>query len=219
MNRYVEWMSRYAHADGGFIRRWRAERMREMLRRLALPRGATVLDLGGTEALWSLVDHDLRVTLLNLPGSDVRLVDSARFRLLHGDACALPELADQSFDLAFSNSVIEHVGDEPRQAAFAAEVRRIGRAYWVQTPSDAFPLEAHTGVPFYWRLPAAARDRLLERWRAKSPVWAYAIEHTRVLSRARMHALFPDASVFIERRLGLEKSYALYRPAGDATPS
>lgn len=213
MNRYVEWMGRYAHASGGFIRRWRAQRMQEMLQRLALPRGARVLDLGGTEALWTLVDHDLHVTLVNLPGSDVRLADPARFAVRYGDACALPELADGSFDLAFSNSVIEHVGDEARQAAFAGEVRRLGRAYWVQTPSDTFPLEAHTGVPFYWRLPESLRARMLARWRARSPNWAYAIEHTRVLPLARMRALFPDGEVFVERKLGFEKSYALYRPA------
>lgn len=213
MNRYVEWMDRYAHARGSFIRGWRTQRMREMLDRLALPRGARVLDLGGTEALWSLIDHDLHVTLVNLPGSDVRLADPRRFTVRYGDACALPELDDASFDLAFSNSVIEHVGDEARQAAFAGEVRRLGRAYWVQTPSDAFPLEAHTGVPYYWRLPAFARARLLARWRARSPSWAYAIESTRVLTLARMRTLFPDGDTFVERRLGLEKSYALYRPA------
>jgi hypothetical protein len=109
--------------------------------------------------------------------------------------------------------VIEHVGDEERQAAFAREVRRVGRAYWVQTPSDRFPLEAHTGVPFYWSLSEASRTRLIARWRRQTPDWAYAIEHTRVLDVGRMRALFPDGELFVERKFGLKKSYTLYRTA------
>jgi len=54
-----------------------------------------------------------------------------------------------SFDAVYSNSTIEHVGDESRQALFAAAVRRLAPAYWVQTPSSHFPIEIHTGVSLY----------------------------------------------------------------------
>ena len=36
--------------------------------------------------------------------------------------------ADGAFDIVFSNSVIEHVGDAASQARFAREVMRVGRA-------------------------------------------------------------------------------------------
>lgn len=213
VNAYIRWMREIAYGRDSFIRRWRAQRMQEMLRRLSLPPSARVIDLGGTEDLWTLVDTPVHVTLVNTPGSSVAVTDPTRFHLVHGDACDLRAFADASFDLAFSNSVIEHVGDDEHQAAFAREVCRLGRAYWVQTPSDRFPLEAHTGVPFYWALPSAFRSRLIKRWRGRSPEWAYAIENTRVLGIERMRALFPDGEVFVERKLGFEKSYAFFRRA------
>lgn len=212
MNRYVRWMNEWAYQRDGFIRRWRSQRMREMLERLRLPARARVVDLGGTEYLWELFEHTFHVTLVNTPGAGVTTRDPSRFTLLEGDACDLRELGDGAFDLAFSNSVIEHVGDAGRQAAFAREVRRVGRAYWVQTPSPAFPIEPHTGVPGYFRLPASVRARLLARWRERAADWAWAVEHTTVIPLAEMRALFPDGDVFVERKLGFEKSYALYRP-------
>lgn len=43
---------------------------------------------------------------------------------------------DQSFDLVYSNSVIEHLGTWEKQQAFAAEARRVGRGYWIPTPGQ-----------------------------------------------------------------------------------
>src|SRR5581483_9921056 len=50
--------------------------------------------------------------------------------------------ADGEFDLAYCSSVIEHVRPE-RRPAFAAEVRRVARGWYVQTPARSFPLEPH----------------------------------------------------------------------------
>src|ERR1019366_4814761 len=42
-----------------------------------------------------------------------------------GDGRTLP-FRDEAFDVVFSNSVIEHVGDAPAQRRFAREVARVG---------------------------------------------------------------------------------------------
>lgn len=211
MNTYIRWMTRWANEGDGFIRRWRAQRMRQMVERLGLRAGDRILDLGGTESLWQLADLDVHVTLVNTPGSDTCVSDSGRFALILGDACDLREIPDASYDFVFSNSVIEHVGGPDRQESFAREARRLGRGYWVQTPSDRFPIEAHTGIPFYWSLPERWRARLLKRWHGRSAAWAWAIDNTVVLPLARMRALFPDGEVYVEHKFGFEKSYALYR--------
>lgn len=173
-----------------------------------------MVDLGGTPYFWNLLDGGFEVTLVNLPGSEMTGAHLENFTLIQGDACDLRGVfADGAFDFVFSNSVIEHVGDESRQEAFAREVRRLAPAYWVQTPSDRFPLEVHTGIPYYWRLPESTRRWLHRRWERDLPAWFEMIRETRVLSRKRMQELFPDSQMYIERWMGVEKSYSAYRAA------
>ncbi len=175
---------------------------------------ARIVDLGGSPTIWNLIPHDYEITMVNLPGCHDEPDGEGTFHFVDGDACDLSEVfADQSFDVVFSNSVIEHVGDESRQAAFAEEVHRLAPAHWIQTPSDRFPLEVHTGVLCYWRLPAPLRDRLHQSWETKLPEWYEMIRETRVLTHQQMATLFPHSETFCERFLGLEKSYALYQPA------
>jgi Methyltransferase domain len=193
--------------------KWRRTRMRDMLERLRVPPHARVIDLGGSEFNWKLIDHDCHVTLVNLPGFNPPSSDPGRFTRIEADACHLTNIfEDMSFDVAFSNSTIEHVGDESRQELFAREVQRLAPAYWVQTPSSRFPIEIHTAVPLYWSLPMSMRESMLARWEEKMPVWTQMIRETRILSRRRMETLFPGAQVYIERKFGIEKSYSFYRP-------
>lgn len=175
--------------------------------------GSRVLDLGGTPYMWSLFPHDFHVTLVNLPDSTDLAVDAPGFTVVAADACDLGDVfEDDAFDIVFSNSVIEHVGDVHRQIAFANEARRLAPAYWIQTPSPHFPIEAHTGVPFYWRRSSRDRARLMAKWQRDLPIWAEMIAGTTVLAEPLMEDLFPDGHTFKERLGGLEKSIVRYRP-------
>lgn len=208
--RYREWA--YDEQNDSLLKRWRSQRFLSFLQRVNPPENARILDLGGSSYTWKMVPHNFRVTIVNLDEDEME-PPTEQFTFVQGDATNLrQQFADQSFDVVFSNSVIEHVGDEAKQAAFASEVQRIGKGYWVQTPSDRFPIEIHTGIPFYWNLPASVQTRLKQHWRKRYEVWTDMVEGTRVLSRRRMQTLFPDADVFTERKLLLEKSYAFYRP-------
>src|SRR5262249_10656580 len=154
--------------------------------------------LGGSEMVWHLIEHDYQVTLVNLPGLNPPVSDPSRFHSVQADACQLGGIFDNgSFDAAFSNSTIEHVGGEDRQALFAAEVRRLAPAYWVQTPSSRCLVEVHTGVPLFWSLPAGVREGLKRRWARKLPVWSEMIQETRILTLERMKELFPEGQLFI----------------------
>jgi SAM-dependent methyltransferase len=139
--------------------------------RLRLETGTRVLDLGGNPRIWSVLPQRLHVTILNLPGHTGRekIPSHHELRFVEGDACALDGFGSGDFDVVFSNSVIEHVGDSDRQEAFARTVRRLGRRFWVQTPARWFPIEAHTGVPFWWFLPESSRNALLRHWHRKLP--------------------------------------------------
>lgn len=66
--------------------------------------------------------------------------------------------ADDEFDLAYSSSVIEHLPPGTR-AGFAAEVRRVARGYFVQTPAYGFPIEPHSLLPVAHWLPRSVQER------------------------------------------------------------
>ncbi len=134
--------------------------MADFLRRMAVSDGTTVLDVGGTPDTWTGLKARPRVTLLNMPRAGVGRDDG--FDCVGADGCRLP-FADRTFDVVFSNSVIEHVGSADRQKEFADEIRRVGRAYWVQTPNFWFPVEAHLLTPAVHWLPKSWQRAVLER--------------------------------------------------------
>jgi hypothetical protein len=195
------------------MRSFRGRRMR-MFTRLMHPKpGARVVDLGGAPEIWEHVPTPLDITILNLPGSLVRAqpTNHHRFTYVEGDACDVRQFGKGSFDIAFSNSVIEHVGPPDKQQAFAREVARLAPSFWVQTPSAFFPIEAHSGMPFYWFYPDPVRQMLLERWKRKFPSWWYEyISSTRVLSRDALADFFPGAQLRTEFFMGFPKSYIAY---------
>jgi hypothetical protein len=179
---------------------------------MGLTPNTRILDLGGQPQMWEHVEMPLDITILNLAGiakTDVGVLQH-RIRYVEGDACDVSQFTRTDFDLIYSNSVIEHVGPEDRQDAFASEVRRLGTRYWVQTPSKWFPIEAHCGMPLWWFYPEGVRQAFLERWRKKLPAWTEMVEGTRVLTLDRVRALFPGSSVYTEWAFGFPKSYAMY---------
>jgi Methyltransferase domain len=81
---------------------------------------------------------------------------------VRADGRDLP-FADGEFDIAFSNAVIEHVGDESDQRAFASELSRVASRVFVTTPNRWFPLDVHTLLPAVHWLPEDPRNRILHR--------------------------------------------------------
>ena len=82
---------------------------------------------------------------------------------IFADGCRLP-FPDKSFDVVFSNSVIEHLGDPRKHEQYAREIARVGVRYFVQTPNRWFPIEPHLLTPLVHFLPrdvAAAVDRAI----------------------------------------------------------
>jgi hypothetical protein len=174
-----------------------------------------ILDIGGTQQFWDLMlgddPRDIRVTLLNI---EHQRVSSPRFVSAVGDARALPQFPSGSFDVVFSNSVIEHVGDYENQRQMANEIRRVGRRFFVQTPNKRFPLEPHFLFPWFQYLPLATRAWLVNRfdvgWYRRIPDARAAraeVESIQLLTKERFSALFPGARVHEEKIAGLTKSF------------
>jgi ubiquinone/menaquinone biosynthesis C-methylase UbiE len=192
----------------GPFQRWaRKRRMERFLQIHQIGPGERVLDLGGTPTIWNNVPVALNITILNLPPIVCAQQRSHHFfEYVEGDACDVRDFENRSFAFVFSNSVIEHVGDFEKRAAFAREVRRLGRSYWVQTPCRWFPIEPHCGMPFWWFYPQWLRRLFIERWREKLPAWTEMVDGTTVVSKKELQSLFPEATVLVERVLGMPKS-------------
>jgi SAM-dependent methyltransferase len=117
------------------------------------------------------------------------------------DVSAGLPFADGEFDLAYCSSVIEHVRRE-RRPAFASELRRVARGWYVQTPARSFPIEPHSLLPGAQWLPEPARRRY---WR----LGASGTEQVALLSRAELETLFGPAEA--ERFGPLAKSWISVR--------
>lgn len=188
-----------------------------------LPRPVEIIDVGGSELFWrnmdALGDADpqLRVTIVNV---SAYASSHPAITMIQADATDLSMFDDRQFDVAFSNSVIEHVGGEREQRLVASEISRVARGYFVQTPDRFFPIEPHFLFPLFQFLPVRARVWLAMRWKwswfgrpADERAARELVESVRLLSAADMRRLFPDAELQRERVLGLSKSLVAVRRA------
>jgi SAM-dependent methyltransferase len=122
---------------------------------------------------------------------------------VQADVLAGLPFADGEFDLAYCSSVIEHVAPAQRPA-FARELRRVARGWYVQTPAFSFPIEPHALLPFAHWLPPGMRSHY---WRLGV---AGGWEDIELLRRCEMVALFGPP---LAERLGpLVKSWVSVRP-------
>jgi Methyltransferase domain len=189
-----------------------------------LPKPIRILDVGGRSAFW------VGTGLLDAAGSDVEitLINTSQIELGEvyphpgliysvGDARDMREFQTKSFDVVFSNSVIEHVGNYADQALMAQEVQRLGKRYFIQTPNFYFPIEPHFVFPAFHWLPIASRVWLVTHfplgWYGKFDSSSRAreeVESIRLLTQRNFVQLFPGARLFNERFLGMTKSFVVY---------
>jgi SAM-dependent methyltransferase len=165
-----------------------------------------ILDVGCGGGAWSLARLDPAARVTGVDRVAGVGFDRPHQRFVIADACALP-FGDDEFDIGFSNSVIEHI-DRERRADFAAELRRVARRYWVQTPNRWFPIEPHALLPAVQLLPERAR-RLA--WRASPRRIPYE-DSLELLARGELAELFDDALIFRERIGPLTKSLIAVGP-------
>jgi hypothetical protein len=194
--------------------------MERFVRECAITAHTRVLDIGGTPDNWELSSIQPRLVLLNMPRARAELRGAAEW--VAGDGRLLP-FRDAAFDIVFSNSVIEHVGDAASQQRFAREVTRVGRAYWVQTPNRWFPVEQHLLTPFVHWLPKRWQRAVVSRFTVWSALTKpttdrrdFYVEHflrdIRLLDAAALRRLFPGACLVRERVLGWTKSLIAVKP-------
>ena len=208
---------------GSRMRKRRAQLLLSMILEIFREKGeVNIIDVGGTRTYWNIIPVDLlraqnvKITIVNLPGTEMIFGDPL-FSFVEGDGRNLSNYGDNAFDIAHSNSVLEHVGNWEDMRRFTREIARVGKSYFVQTPSFWFPIEPHCMTPFFHWLPLFIRMQLVLRFELGH--WKKAenlsearviVESARLLTMEKMRSLFSDGIICTEWLL-LPKSYIAIR--------
>jgi len=200
---------------------WRAKRHTMFVERIKPRPDERMLDVGGYPEYWTrfqpVVRHLDCVNLHAYPW-DPSSVPQHSISTMIGDGCAL-DIPDNAYDISFSNSVIEHVGDYEAQKTFAREILRIGRRIWVQTPAYECPIEPHFLALFIHWLPRSWRivlARYFTFWglttRPTPEAVIEFVDFTRLMTKREFADCFPGCTVITERMLFvIPKSYIAVR--------
>jgi 2-polyprenyl-3-methyl-5-hydroxy-6-metoxy-1,4-benzoquinol methylase len=174
-----------------------------------------ILDVGGAEYFWKnsalLQRNNFEILLLNLQKTETT---HSKIKSVAGDATAMPEFLDKSFDIVFSNSVIEHLYTFENQKKMAKEILRVGKSFFVQTPNSYFPIESHYALPFAQFMPkkllffllTQTKLSRLAKWNPKDA--QQYLDEIRLLNESEMKTLFPGSKIYKEKFFGMVKSIA-----------
>ncbi|MCM8813529.1 MAG: class I SAM-dependent methyltransferase [Candidatus Omnitrophica bacterium] len=157
-----------------------------------------VLDIGFSENEYSsttnyLEKHYPYQNMLTALGVDTPVKFKDRYpsvNAVHYDGGLFP-FENKAFDVAWSNAVIEHVGNRDRQLQFLREIKRVAHRGYITTPNKYFPVEVHTRTPLLHYLPKAVFDKYLTFIGKK---WA-AGEYMHLLSLNDIKLLLADAGI------------------------
>lgn len=191
------------------VERWRRRRYELFVELCSLRPEDRIIDVGaGWGAALARFNQTNPIVAVDLKPDTSGWLGAENVTAVQGDGTDL-RFADGEFDVAFSNSVIEHV-PKARQEAFAREVARVARRYYVQTPNRWFPIEPHYQLPLFQFFPERLKKALNRRftlgWQAKGQ-W----EEITLLGERDLRRLFPDAEIHREKVLGLTKSLIAVR--------
>lgn len=180
-----------------------------------LPKPLKIIDIGGTQLFWECMgfaeEVEAEITILNVFKTELA---SPKFKSVVGDARDMKEFSSDEFDVLFSNSVIEHVGNFDQQQLMAKECSRVAKRLFLQTPNRFFPIEPHFLLPFIQFAPMWLKVFLTSHFRVgwyarlKDKEKAYErMKSVRLLCRSDLRKLFPEAIIYNERVFGMTKSF------------
>jgi ubiquinone/menaquinone biosynthesis C-methylase UbiE len=195
--------------------KFRQKRMiffKECLTRMQRP--IKILDVGGNEDFWinSGFQHesDVKITILNLSKTKTNYPNLSS---VSGDATDLSEYKDNEFDIAFSNSVIEHLYTKENQIKMANEMMRVGKKYFVQSPNKYFFMEPHYLIPYFQFFPKNLRLFILTKTKlSRNMKWERKaaqqyLDEIRLISGREYRGLFPGGNIWKEKFFCLSKSF------------
>jgi len=196
----------------------RTRRMEMLLQRFPDFRDMKIVDLGGNTKSWLASDvRPAHVTVVD-SGAWALEAPEAWMTIVQGDACARSTISG-TFDLVFSNSLIEHVGGPRYRREMAQVVHDLAPYHWVQTPYRYFPVEPHFLFPGFQFLPVVAKMQVFLHWPLVRHIRdrTYPVDRVRhvidhdLLTVTEMVSLFPSSLILHEKAAGMTKSLIAVR--------
>jgi hypothetical protein len=129
-----------------------------------------------------------------------------RSRAVVFDGCALP-FRDKSFDVVYSNAVLEHLPGADLVRRFAAEVQRVGKGWFVTTPNFWYPFDPHYHLPFIQLLPQDHQRQFVLK------LGRVPYDYLHLFSRRELRKLFPTSEVIGCRVTFYPETLIAYRAA------
>jgi hypothetical protein len=80
-----------------------------------------------------------------------------KFELIEFDGEHYP-VFEKKFDFAFSNAVIEHIGNFTKQVKWLSEIKKITKLLFITTPNRWLPFETHSMTFFFHWFPDKIRN-------------------------------------------------------------
>lgn len=191
------------------LKRIKQRRVDFFVRFLTPERGAIILDIGtGGGGLWTSFHPEVNPNDFYIIGLDLKRPSVAHKNcpwsaFVVADGRFLP-FKDDSVDIIFSNSVLEHVGDEAEQKRMVQEILRVGKSFFIQVPNKHFPIEPHFFAPFMQYLPVSVQVKIT------SLLFGFD-EPIHLPSRRTLKRIFPPGChISAEKFMGLTKAFYIW---------
>jgi hypothetical protein len=208
-----------------FTSRSRQQRLARFLSLIEPGPGDSILDVGVTDTAWRASNFlesgypwPERITAVGLDDMPTFRSLFPRVNFVVADGRRLP-FEDSSFDVGFSNAVIEHVGSRDQQRQFVSEMLRTCRRVFIATPNAGFPIDPHTLLPFVHWLPVRVRYPILRR--TGNAQWANE-DALNPLSARDLRSMFPASTrprLHRQRVLGLTTVLTVEAGSSSTDPS
>ncbi len=173
-----------------------------------------ILDVGGLPWDWIKWGYQGKVLCLSLSGLKEGFYgENKNIEYRKVDVTNIP-FEDNSFEVVYSNSLLEHVGEE-HQERIISEIKRVGKKYWVQVPNRNFIFEPHYKFPFYHFFPRFVRLLIAKHYTAKLLKHGYYLNEVDSIALPNKKEFttkwFPGDDIYVEKFYGLKKSFVAYR--------
>ncbi len=183
----------------------------------SLKKPINLLDIGGKINFWEnrglAGNVNYKITVLNI---EKEKSNYSNINCELSDATNLSQFKNKSFDVVFSNSVIEHLYNLDNQKKMASEIIRVGKKYIIQTPNKYFFIEPHYLLPFFQFLPISIKFFILTQTKlSRLKKWdkelaRQYINEIRLMTLEEIKKLFPSGKIYYEKFLGMNKSFTVH---------